>query len=112
MIGWREIEIAEAVGEEGGDLVELAAGDEQEVAGAAGGVEDVEIGEGGGEGREGLAGGGGDAALPGLDDRRADDAEDVGLGGVVGAVAVAERGVEAALVGGERVEHELGRFAG
>ena len=65
------------------DALRVADG-EQEVAAAAGGVEDVEILEGVDQSGEGVAGGGGDATLPGLDDRGADDAEDVGLGGVVG----------------------------
>lgn len=97
--GWEGERVA-AFGDRGGELRERVADGEQEVAAAAGGVEDVEILEGVDQSGEGVAGGGGDATLPGLDDRGADDAEDVGFGGVVGAVAMAGAGVEAVLVGG------------
>ena len=67
-----------------------AVGDEEEVAGAAGGVEDAELAEFLEQGQQvGGGPGGGDAFVPGPDDGGADDLLDVGFVGEMGAQGVA-----------------------
>jgi hypothetical protein len=75
-----------------------AVGDEEEVAGAAGGVEDAELAEFLEQGQEvGSGPGGRDAFVPGTDNGGADDLLDVGFVGEMGAQGVAFLFAEAGL---------------